>query len=158
MTDDRARPVDPDVDLTVPAHRGEVRPREWDLLLTIAAGGILGAEARYGLARWVSHPAGTMPWSTVVINVLGSFLLGALMALIDARGAHRLLRPFVGVGILGGFTTFSTFAVDVDVLLHAHRYGVAAGYLALTVVACLAAVTAAYRMGRSALEPSGGAR
>lgn len=155
MTDDRARPVDPDVDLTVSAHRGELRPHEWDLLAAIAVGGVLGAEARYGLSRWVSHPAGTMPWSTIVINVVGSLLLGTLMALIDARGAHRLLRPFVGVGILGGFTTFSTFTVDVDVLVHAHRYGVAAGYLVLTIVACLAAVTAAYRVGSSAFTRGG---
>jgi CrcB protein len=125
---------------------------EWDLLAVIAVGGVLGAEARYGLSRWINHPAGTMPWSTVVINLVGSMLLGVLMAGIEARGAHRLLRPFVGVGILGGFTTFSTFGVDVDTLLHAHRPGVALGYLAITVVGCLLAVTAGYRVTSRALR------
>ena len=115
----RQDPIDPDVDLSVPAQRSEMTPPEWDLLAVIAVGGVLGAEARYGLSRWITHPAGTMPWSTVVINLVGSMLLGVLMATIEARGAHRLVRPFVGVGVLGGFTTFSTFAVDVDVLLHA---------------------------------------
>ena len=119
--------------------------REWDLLAVIAVGGVLGAEARYGVSRWITHPAGTMPWSTVVINVVGSMLLGVLMAAIESRGTHRLLRPFVGVGVLGGFTTFSTFGVDVDTLLHDHRPGIAVGYLALTVVGCLIAVTVGYR-------------
>jgi CrcB protein len=151
LTDDQDRPVDPDVDLTMPAQRREVRPREWDLIAVIAVGGVLGAEARYGLSRAITHPAGALPWSTVTVNLVGSFLLGLLIAGIDARGAHRLLRPFVGVGILGGFTTFSTFAVDIDSLLHAHRIGVAIGYLAVTLVGCLVAVTAAYRFGRRAL-------
>lgn len=155
MADEQPRPVDPDVDLTVPDQRLETRPREWDLLAVIALGGIAGAEARYGLARWVTHPAGTMPWSTVVINTIGSFLLGLLMAWIDARGAHRLVRPFVGVGVLGGFTTFSTFAVDTDALLHDHRPGVALGYAAVTLLACAVAVFAAYRV---ALKTLGGAR
>ena len=153
MTDDRA--VDPDVDLTVSAQRSEVAPHEWDLLAAIAIGGVLGAEARYGLSRAITHAPGTMPWSTVVINVAGSALLGLLMAVIDVRGAHRLLRPFVGVGVLGGFTTFSTFAVDADTLVHHHRPGLALGYLALTVATCLLAVTAAYRVtARSVRAPS----
>jgi len=75
-----------------------------------------------------------------------------LMGVIEARGAHRLLRPFVGVGILGGFTTFSTFGVDVDTLLHDHRPGLALGYLALTLVGCLLAVTAAFHLASRALR------
>lgn len=152
MTHESQGPIDPDVDLSIATHRDEVRPREWDLLLVIALGGVLGAEARYGLARWESHPIGALPWSTVVINVVGSALLGLLMAVIDTRGAHRLVRPFVGVGVLGGFTTFSTFAVDIDTLLHAHRIAVASGYLAVTVSSCLLTVVAAYRLGRHLLR------
>ena len=116
----------------------------------IAGGAVIGAEARYGISRWITHSAGTMPWSTVVINAGGSLLIGLLMAYIDARGARRLLRPFVGVGILGGFTTFSTFAVDADSLMHVHRVGVAAGYLALTISLCAVAVFGGYRAGRMA--------
>ena len=140
--------IDPDVDLSVAAQVEEVRPREWDLLAVIAVGGVLGAEARYGVGRLVTHSATALPWSTILINVTGSLLLGVLMGVIETRGAHRLLRPFVGVGILGGYTTFSTFAVDTDRLLHAHRVAVACGYLATTVLACLAAVTAGFQLAR----------
>ena len=155
MTDDRQRPIDPDVDLSVPAQRLEIRPHEWDLLAVIAAGAVIGAEARYGISTWITHPVAAMPWSTVVINAARSLIIGLLMAYIDGRGACRLLRPFVGVGILGGFTTFSTFAVDVDSLIHAHRVGVAVGYLAATILLCAVAVFSGYRAGRRAF---GGAR
>jgi CrcB protein len=143
---DRQR-KDPDVDLSNPSDRRETAPREWDLLLVIALGGIIGAEARYGLSRAIVHRPGTMPWSTVVINLVGAALIGALMAFVD-RGAPRLLRPFVGVGIMGGFTTFSTFTVDIDVLLKDGRPGVAVGYLALSVLGCLVAVWVGYRLMR----------
>ncbi|MCW2498005.1 CrcB family protein [Jatrophihabitans sp.] len=139
-----AGPVDPDV------GPGTPRP-EWDLLAVIALGGVAGAEARYGVSRLVTHGAGAMPWSTVLINLVGALLIGVLMGAIDTRGAHRLVRPFIGVGVLGGFTTFSTFAVDLDVLLHAGRIGVAIGYLAVTAVGCVLAVTASYRLTRRCL-------
>jgi CrcB protein len=140
--DDAVRPVDPDVDLTDPVQRSE---SDWLLLAAIAVGGVLGAETRYAVGRLIVHHGSSFPWSTVVINAVGAALLGVLMAVVDARAVHRLLRPFVGVGILGGFTTFSTFAVDVDTLLHDHRPALALGYLVLTVLGCLVAVIAAYR-------------
>ena len=143
-------PVDPDVDLNVPAQVAEIVPHEWPILAAIALGGVLGAEARYGLSRAITHHGASFPWSTVLINLIGAALLGVLMAVLDARGAHRLLRPFVGVGILGGFTTFSTFVVDIDTLLHDHRPALALGYLALTLLGCLAAVTSAYRLTQAA--------
>jgi CrcB protein len=155
MSQAEGRPVDPDVDLSDPVERAETVRREWDLLLVIALGGILGAEARYGLSRWVTHRPGTMPWSTVLINVVGAALIGALMSVVDRGGAPRLLRPFVGVGILGGFTTFSTFAVDIDVLLNDGRVGVAVGYLALSVAGCFVAVSVGYRLMRASIGGGG---
>jgi len=140
--DDHLRPVDPDVDLSDPAQRP--RP-DWLLLAAIALGGVLGAESRYGIGRLIVHHGASFPWATVLINALGAGLLGVLMAVVDARTVHRLLRPFIGVGILGGFTTFSTFTVDLDTLLHDHRPGLALGYLVLTVFGCLVAVLAGYR-------------
>jgi len=133
--------IDPDVDLHDRANRRELHPRQWDLLLAIAAGGIVGAEARYGLAAALPHGTGEFPWSTVLINVTGCLLIGVLMVvLLELAAPHRLLRPFLGVGVLGGYTTYSTFAVDVQRLLLAHRPLVALGYLAATVLGCAGAV------------------
>ena len=110
-------------------------------LLAIAAGGIAGAEARYGLTRALPHRTGQFPWSTLLINLTGSLLIGVLMAWLGRqRTPHPLLRPYLGVGVLGGYTTYSAFALDVQQLLHAHRPAVALGYLAATVLGCAAAV------------------
>lgn len=133
--------VDPDVDLHDPAQKRETRTRRWDLIAAASAGGVVGALARHGLEVLVPHPTGTFPWSTVMINLAGSLLLGALMVLIlDLTSPHRLVRPFLGVGVLGGFTTFSTFAVDVQRLLLVHRPQIALIYLLITVIGCVFAV------------------
>ncbi len=93
----------------------------------VAAGGAIGSVARYGLAElWSS------PWIIVVINVVGSLLLGLLMGVLSQGSTNLLLRPFVGVGVLGGFTTFSTAMVDL-------RSQLAAGHQALTLFLLLAA-------------------
>jgi CrcB protein len=110
-------------------------------LAAVAAGGVLGAEARYGLTLALPEHAGRFPWSTLLINLTGSLLIGVLMAWLGRQPVpHPLLRLFLGVGILGGYTTFSTFAVDVQRLLLAHRPLAALGYLAATVLGCAAAV------------------
>jgi CrcB protein len=133
--------IDSDVDLHDPAQRAETRPREWDLLAAMAAGGVAGAEARYGLGIAFPHADNAIAWSTVLINASGCLLIGALMVvLLELARPHRLWRPFLGVGVLGGYTTYSTFAVDAVRLLHQHRPGVALGYVVVTFVSCLAAV------------------
>lgn len=149
--------VDSDVDLRDPAQRAETRARSWDLLAAIALGGVAGAEARYGIDAALPHGPAGFPWSTVVINASGCLLIGVLMVLIlELTSPHRLLRPFLGVGVLGGYTTYSTFAVDVLQLVRTHRAAVALGYLVVTVVACLVAVfvatVAARAIGRAVLE------
>ena len=150
MGPDRIEPVDPDVDLRDPGQRAETSRGEWDLLLAIAVGGLIGAEARYGLGVLVPHRVGQFAWSTVLINISGCFLLGALMVvLLEFVTPHRLARPFFGVGILGGYTTFSTFAVDIQLMLVAHQVGTAAIYLVATVVLCAVAVWLATVLTRS---------
>ncbi|HEU5271401.1 MAG TPA: fluoride efflux transporter CrcB, partial [Jatrophihabitans sp.] len=110
-------------------------------LAAVAAGGVLGAEARYGLSVAIPHHAGQFPWSTLLINLTGSLLIGVLMAWLRRQPApNPLLRPFLGVGVLGGYTTYSSFAVDVQQLLLAHRPLLALGYLAATVLGGAAAV------------------
>ena len=89
------------------------------VLGVIALGGVVGSLARYGLAEGFPHDTGSFPWATFATNVLGCFAIGVLLAALTPL-SHPLLRPFLGTGILGGFTTFSTFAVDTDRLLPDH--------------------------------------
>jgi fluoride exporter len=132
-------PIDPDIDLRARSPRGETR-KQWALLIAIAIGGVLGSEARYGLSLALPHPAGAMPWATLLTNVSGCALMGALMVMItELTSPNRLVRPFLGVGVLGGYTTFSTYILDIHQLL-AYRPGLALTYLALTPISALAAV------------------
>lgn len=113
------------------------------LVAVVAVGGAIGSLARYGLSQAIPVHTGQVPWATAIENVTGCFLIGILMVLItEVWTAHRLLRPFLGVGVLGGFTTFSTYAVEVRGLYADGHAALAAGYLVGTVVASLAAVLA----------------
>ncbi len=118
----------------------------------VAVGGGVGAAARYAAVVWWPTPAGSFPWTILWVNVLGCAVIGAFMVIVaEARTAHRLLRPFFGTGVLGGFTTFSTYAVDVRGLFEAGRPTSALLYLAATPVVALAAVWAATAATRRAL-------
>jgi fluoride exporter len=146
--------IDPDVDLHNPDQRSELHHHHPMVLGAIAAGGVVGAEARYGLAEALPHHAGTFPWATLVTNLAGSLLIGVLMAVLASRTRPpQLARPFLGVGILGGFTTFSTYAVDLRALLAHGRPAVAAAYLALTLVGGLLAVGAGVVVTRRLVPP-----
>jgi fluoride exporter len=126
-------------------------------LAAVSAGGVLGALARYGLAEAWPSPPGAFPWATFVTNVSGCLLIGALFAaLTGARPGHRLLRLFLGVGVLGGYTTFSTYTVDVWRLAAARAPATAVLYLASTLLGALAAVAAGIAVTRFALaRPAG---
>ncbi|GAA1511003.1 fluoride efflux transporter CrcB [Kribbella lupini] len=115
-------------------------------LAVIAAGGVVGSLARYGVADAWPHQQGGFPWATFVVNVVGCFLIGVLLARITPQ-THPLLRPFLGTGVLGGFTTFSTFAVDTDRLLPDHAV-VALVYFFGTLAAAMVAVWAGDRVAR----------
>jgi CrcB protein len=111
------------------------------VLAVIALGGSLGSLGRYGVSLLLPTRPGDFPWGTFSINVLGCFLIGVLMVLItEAWPAHRLARPFLGVGVLGGFTTFSTYAAETRALLRPGTAGLAFAYLAGTLIAALLAV------------------
>jgi fluoride exporter len=116
------------------------------LLATIAAGGAIGAAARYGAGQEWPVAGGAFPIPTMAVNVLGCGLIGVLMVLVDELWTgRRLLRPFLGTGVLGGFTTFSTYAVDLQRLFATGHAGTAMAYLVATPVAALLAVWATSR-------------
>ncbi|MFE0171372.1 fluoride efflux transporter CrcB [Streptomyces sp. NPDC059002] len=134
-------PTDPDIDLSVPAQRYELTRGQGLILAAVAVGGALGASARYAASlAWPVGP-GAFPWSTLAVNAAGCALIGVLMVLVtEVWTAHRLVRPFLGTGVLGGFTTFSTYAVDIERLLGGGYARTGLAYLALTLLAALAAV------------------
>ena len=113
---------------------------EAPIVAAVAAGGAIGATARYAVAVLVPTPAGAFHWTTVGINISGCALMGALMvAITELWVGHRLLCSFLGTGLLGGYTTFSTFAGDVDGLAVTHPLPPAMLYLVVTPVAALIA-------------------
>lgn len=144
-----AQPIDSDIDLHTPGQRRELPDHPAKVLAVIAAGGALGALSRYGLAQLWPVPAGGFPWATFTTNVIGCFLIGVLMVVItDVLTAHPLTRPFLGVGILGGFTTFSTYANETRGLLQPGTVAIAFAYMAATLVCALLATSAAVLLAR----------
>lgn len=130
---------------SVRVRPGPPRRPEWrsqaPVVVVVAVGGALGATARYALTLAWPTPVGGFPWATFWTNVIGCAVIGVFMVLItDVWAAHRLVRPFFGTGVLGGFTTFSTYAVDIRRLVDTGHPRTGLAYLAATLVAALAAV------------------
>ena len=122
--------------------------------LAAAAGGVLGALARWGVGEALPHSPGAWPWATVLANLTGCLVLGVLLAALFARHPDsRWLRPFLGTGVLGGYTTFSTFAVYAVQLTDAGAAGTAALYVVVSVVGGVLAAAAGVALGR-ALGPA----
>ncbi len=114
--------------------------------LFVAVGGVVGVLARFGVNRLSLHGEALL-WSTVGINIVGSFLLGLLAA---EAWFSRDVREGLGVGLLGGFTTFSTFSVQIVLEVDAGRVGRAGAYVLASVVGGIAAAAAGYALGRMA--------
>jgi fluoride exporter len=116
----------------------------------VSLGGALGALARWGIGLAWPAPHGSFPTATLVVNVVGCLLMGVLVVHVaEVREAHPLVRPFLGVGVLGGFTTFSTFAVDTQQLLSGGHLGIALGYLAATVLGSVGAAALGLTLARA---------
>jgi fluoride exporter len=123
------------------------------LYLWVALGGALGSVARYACSvlalRWLG--AG-FPWGTLFVNVAGSFAIGVLAALVTADGRPALgpdARAFFVIGILGGFTTFSSFSLETLDLARSGAVGAAAANAFLSLVSCLVAVWLGFAAGSS---------
>jgi CrcB protein len=118
------------------------------VIVATGLGGVIGAEARYGITKL--QPAGdTFPYATFGINVAGCAAIGALLAVLSRmRDPSPLLRPFLATGVLGGFTTVSTYALDGQRLIMTGHPGTALAYIFGTLAASLAAVAAAAQISR----------
>ena len=124
---------------------GEISPLMASL--NVAVGGAAGSVLRYHAGRAVTHLAGPengFPWGTLGVNILGSLLMGVLVGWL-ARGsaeaqAAENMRLLIGVGLLGGFTTFSAFSAELVTLLHRGQALLAVGYAAASLIAGMAAV------------------
>lgn len=126
--------------------------QRWDLLLVIAAGGSLGSVGRWVLGEALPHSATEVPLATWTANTVGSLALGALVVLLtESRPPSRYARPFWGVGVLGGFTTFSTYVLDAHTVLDAGQALRAGGYVVGTLVTGLGAAWAGARVTRAGL-------
>ena len=113
-------------------------------------GGAIGAMARYAIDVAADSAALAQPWATLAVNVVGCALMGALVSYVLAHpGRHRLWRPFLGVGVLGGFTTFSAFAADVVLLADAGAWVANAMYVVATLAGGLFAVWIGYATGHA---------
>lgn len=112
--------------------------------LAVAGGGAVGAAARYGIGVvWPWHPP-ALPWATLGVNLVGCALIGVVLVLLtEAVVAPAWARPFVATGVIGGFTTFSAFAVETVRMVDAGRSGLAASYVVVSVVVGLLLVRAA---------------
>ena len=111
------------------------RPDAMPPLLLVMAGGALGAGARYTVGGWVLRALGPgYPYGTLAINLIGGLLMGALAGILARIGGGEPWRLFVGVGILGGFTTFSSFSLETHLMIARGDFLVACGYALASVV------------------------
>jgi fluoride exporter len=122
----------------------------------VATGGAVGALARYQLGRLVTfvlgkEAASAFPWATLIVNLTGCLAMGLLFGWFIRQGAtNESIRLLLGVGILGGFTTFSTFSLEMLLLMERGALGYAAAYAAVSVLAGLGALLIGVAMMRGA--------
>jgi len=128
----------------------------WRAWLAVAGGGLLGTELRYGLGLAFPDAAGMMPWTTLGINVAGSFVLAALTTFWIARPRTAFwLRAGLGPGLLGSFTTFSAVVFAVDQFSRANLHLVWIAYLGLSLLLGFGAAAAGWRTGKVLADRSG---
>jgi CrcB protein len=117
--------------------------------LLVALGGGLGAWLRFAVGRLVGFS--TFPWATLLVNVSGSFAMGLLAGWLARHGSGESWRLLIGVGLLGGFTTFSAFSLELALMAERGELAVAAGYALASVIAGVAGLFAGLALMRVAL-------
>jgi CrcB protein len=124
---------------------------EWIL---VAVGGALGAVSRHWLSGWVSDlTGGAFPWGTLAVNVLGSFLLGVLVVWLEYMVDSGPARALLAFGVLGAFTTFSTFSYEAAALIQNGEWTRAMGYMGGSLAMGLAGVFLGFAAGSLLLTP-----
>jgi CrcB protein len=119
-------------------------------VLFVAAGGAIGSALRYSAMVWISQRLSQgFPWHTFLVNVTGSFVLGLLLSVSVEHGGWDRWTLFLGIGVLGGFTTFSTFSFESLRLIEDGLVGVGAANMLLSVVVGVAAAAAGIALGRT---------
>ncbi len=125
-------------------------PSDARALAVAAVGGALGALARYAVDLTAEGLGFALPWATLAINVVGCLLMGVLVSYVLAHPSrHQLWRPFLGAGVLGGFTTFSAFAGDAVLLAGEGAWVVSAAYVVATLAGGLVALWVGYGLGHA---------
>jgi CrcB protein len=124
-------------------------------LIFVALGGALGSVARYQTAVWVPRLVGRgLPWAgTLTVNIVGGFLMGVLVGVLAFRGGadQERWRILLGVGVLGGFTTFSSFSLDTALMIQRRAWDAALGYAVVSVVLSIGALFAGLALARRLL-------
>ena len=123
----------------------EQTPSGRQQIVAVAAGGVVGTGARYAVTAAFAVPVHGFPWPTLGMNMAGSLALGILVGVLSTRERSPLLRPFLATGVLGAFTTYSTFAVETNDLL-VTRPLLAVLYVVLSMAGGLAAASAGLKM------------
>ncbi|MCY4237848.1 MAG: fluoride efflux transporter CrcB [Rhodospirillaceae bacterium] len=120
------------------------------MLLAVALGGAIGAVARYGVGVWTGRVLGHgFPWATIIVNITGSLILGFLISYMALRTQFPAeWRAFLAVGVLGAFTTFSTFSLDATTLMQRGAIGSAVFYVLMSVPGAILTFWGGQRLGR----------
>lgn len=133
------------------AHQTD-RERAMNSTLLVMAGGAAGAALRFQLARMLPLSMGGWPWATFIANIAGGLAMGVLAAWLVRQGeAGEPWRLLLGVGVLGGFTTFSAFSLEMAQMIERGQGALAGGYALASVLLALAALFAGLALGRAVL-------
>ncbi len=120
-------------------------------MLLLIAGGALGTVFRYQLSNWIQHTVlSVFPYGILVVNIVGSFVIGLCWSLIDTFNFSSNFKLFLFTGLIGGFTTFSSFVLDAMLLLKAGEYKIAFSYILASNILGLSAVFLGYLLGKYA--------
>jgi len=118
--------------------------------LLVMAGGAIGSAARYGVGKLTLASLGpNYPWGTLAVNLIGGFLMGVLAGILARTGGSEHTRLLLGVGVLGGFTTFSSFSLDTVLMIERGQLGVAIAYVLVSAIGSILALFAGLHLIRA---------
>ena len=118
--------------------------------LLVMAGGAVGSAARYGVGKLTLASLGPdYPWGTLAVNLIGGFLMGLLAGILARTGGSEHTRLLLGVGVLGGFTTFSSFSLDTVLMIERGQFGMAMAYVLVSAIGSILALFAGLNLIRA---------